>query len=263
MSSHSSGLIFRIRTLSLSNTRDPLSVLCIATSTHSKMNSLQRAIVNNNDGVQLFNNGNIAGAMRTFQSAVILMKHAGTAFEAMCISENYDSANHDFALGGATTEQRHPPGLQSGASFVYQRPLLIPTNLKTTDHFDSVILTVTTLVIFNFALACHQSGNTTGRELFLERAERLYDLVLKVLASSESKSDHAMRNILRCLALNNLAQLHYDRCNYPTSQSYMEVLYNLIVTMDCLDHTYLTEREVKEIMMNIVHMQPPTAAYAA
>jgi hypothetical protein len=146
--------------------------------------------------------------------------------------------------------------------YIYDRPLLIPTvpRFQTQDDLDVFVLTTSTYIIFNFALACHQFGKVYGDEDALKRAGCLYNLTIKSLAND----DHAtpVHVALQCLALNNLAQLHYDHCDFVKSQGCLEIMYDLVIRTDCLDK-YLNDNETEELMLNMVHMQPPIAASAA
>lgn len=227
-------------------------------------NLVQRAIDGNNEGAQLLTCGNITGALRAFHSAVTLMKQA-VADVITVVAPNLGrswSFFHPLVCFG-TKEQSHLKGLRSGVSYMYARPLMLSSDLMTLSHFNSAVHTATTCVIFNFALAYHQLGNISGQEACLDQAEVLYDLVLKVLASDVSNNDRAIHHVLCCLALNNLGHLHYKKCNYSTSLVCMQTLYFHYVTTGCLDDSILTDREVEEILMNLVHVRPPAAASAA
>lgn len=159
-------------------------------------------------------------------------------------------------------------GLNNGISYIYNRPLLIPSDIviQSIEHMNSVVVTASTYIIFNFALTCHAVGKHTGKESYVTRAMRLYELTLKVLdtaqSSSNSPSVHEMHSVLECLALNNLAQMHYELCDYQSSQFYMDYMHSLLMTIKRMDE-YLEEKELEEIMLNLVYLQSPTVAKAA
>jgi hypothetical protein len=182
------------------------------------------------------------------------------------------------AVSIPTTETVLPPqppsssalldGLNCGISYIYNRPLLIPSDItiQSMEHMNSVVVTASTYIIFNFALTCHVVGKHTGKESYFTRSMRLYELTLKVLdtaqASSTSPYVHEMHSVLECLALNNLAQMHYELCDYQSSQFYMDSMYALLMTIKRMD-AYLEENELEEIMLNLVYLQSPTVAKAA
>jgi hypothetical protein len=159
-------------------------------------------------------------------------------------------------------------GLNVGISYIYNRPLLIPTDIsiQSMEHMNSVVVTASTYIIFNFALTCHLVGKHTGKDSYFIRAMRLYELTLKVLETAQSNSStpcvHEMHSVLECLALNNLAQMHYELCDYRSSQFYMDSMYALLITIKRMD-TYLEENELEEIMLNLVYLQSPSVAKAA
>jgi hypothetical protein len=159
-------------------------------------------------------------------------------------------------------------GLNVGISYVYNRPLLIPTDIsiQSVEHMNSVVVTASTYIIFNFALTCHAVGNHTGKESYLIRAMRLYELTLKVLETAKSSAVSScvqeMHAALECLTLNNLAQMHYELCDYRSSQFYMDSMYAVLITIKRMD-TYLEENELEEIMLNLVYLQSPSVAKAA
>jgi hypothetical protein len=159
-------------------------------------------------------------------------------------------------------------GLNSGLSYIYNRPLLIPTDItiQNLDHMNSVVVTSSIYIIFNFALACHLVGKCSGKENYMIRAVRLYELTLKVLDTAQHQRDncyqHEILSVLECLTLNNLAQIHYEQCNYKLSQFYMDNMYELLMNVQCMD-AYLDENELEEMMLNLVYLQSPPVAKAA
>lgn len=128
------------------------------------------------------------------------------------------------------------------------------------DDVDSIVLTSSTSIIFNLALACHQYGKITGQELPLAKAGHLYSLIVNILDGEDR--NNKTHGALQCLALNNLAQLHYEHCDNKKSASCMASMYDLLKFTDYLE-AYLDEDEADEIRLNLVHLHPPSAAHAA
>ena len=234
------------------------------------MNSLQQAIAINNEGVQLLNSGSITDALRVLQSAVVVMKEASQVFadsakalppSAVASLTHNDCSQFCLDQGTGCTLV----GLQNDNCYVYDRPLLIPTDLKisTQEDLHSAILISSTWIVFNFALALHQLGMISGKDAPLRRAVGLYDLTLRMLCRSDI--DESMNAVLRCLALNNLAQLQYEYCEYEKSKYCTDCMYDLAVSTGCLDSScsYLSESDIDEIKWNLVHLHPPTVAKAA
>jgi hypothetical protein len=242
------------------------------------MNPLRDAILLNNAGVQLLNRGSLEQALHSFQCAVSSIKVATTNASFENPQTLFDASNasgrfnhREVAAHGAETNMAEAKlrldGLKNGVSYVFNRPLLIPTgfSIYSMEQLNSVILSASTYIVFNFALACHFCGKMSGREVYLMRAARLYELTLKVLGSAEARScpNHGtMPAILECLTLNNLAQMYYEQCDYKTCQIYMDAMYDLFMTAERLD-AFLDTHEMEEIMLNLVYLQSPPVAKAA
>lgn len=223
---------------------------------------LQQAITFNNEGVQLLNSGNIPGALHAFQTALVTMKAAAACHSELIPRTVLQNDQDDRLLSVLGQQSGSLDGLQNEHCYIYDRPILIPTDMEVLcqGDLDSFVLTASTFVIFNFALTYHQQSKFSGHEGPLRRAGQLYSLTLKTLASVESNKD--LHAVLQCLSLNNLAQLYYDQCEYRKSQSCLEMLHELVIATDCIKD-YLDETEAEEIMLNLVYLQPPTAARAA
>lgn len=242
------------------------------------MNPLRDAILLNNTGVQLLNRGSLEHALHSFQCAVSSIKMATTCASLEHPQALFDGPNdsgryiqREGAAQGAETNRAETKlrldGLKNGVSYIYNRPLMIPTDfpIYNIEQLNSVILSASTYIVFNFALACHLCGKVSGREDYLMRAARLYELTLKVLGSSEATTctNHdTMHAILECLTLNNLAQMYYEQCDYKTCQIYMDAMYDLFMTAERLD-AFLDAHEMEEIMLNLVYLQSPPVAKAA
>lgn len=217
----------------------------------------------NNVGVNHLRNGNISRASHAFQSAIVIILEAATSITEQIQTNILQNNHNDCSLFSLEQRPVTLTGLHNEHCYVYNRPLIVQADLNMLSHedLDSFVLTFSTVVVFNFALACHQQGNISGAEVSLLKAGQMYSMALQILASKEINNNdcHA---VLQCLALNNLAQLHYDRCDYQKSQSCMSTVLDIVTTTICLsDH--LDEKESEEIMMNLLYMQPPTAAHAA
>ena len=234
------------------------------------MNPLRQAVLLNNAGVRLLDHGNLDHALHSFQCAVSSIKVATTAATFEKPLELFAPPKDDSHRFKTTTTPQEDvtlrlDGLKNGVSYIYNRPLLIPTDfsIQSIEQLNSVILSASTYIVFNFALACHLCGKTSGREDYLFRAARLYELTLKVLGSAEATRDRSsMLAILECLTLNNLAQMYYEQCDYKTCQIYMDAMHDLFMTADRLD-TFLDAHEMEEIMLNLVYLQSPPVAKAA
>lgn len=226
------------------------------------MNPLQQAAAINNESVFLLEAENLSGAIHSLQRAIIVVKDGAkpVAFK----SEGNNDAVTSYRSLPFCVRQCHLKlrGLQNGVFYVYDRPFLIATGLtpSTQEDYDAIILLFSTHILFNFALAWHQLGAISGRARSLRRAGELYEFILKILRSS-ANNDTAYA-VLKCLVLNNLAHIHYERCQYEESKSCIDSMFALALKTDCLE-SYIHKVEISEILLNIIHVRPPTIARAA
>lgn len=225
------------------------------------MDRLQEAIALNNNGVQHLQDGISGDGIESFQRAAVIMK----AYSDQAIDWPQTSLfghNHKagFSFGSAG------PGGQSKVhcdqSYVYNRPLIIVTDLDgvSEDHLQWFVLTATTSIIFNLALSWHLHGNATGKSMLLTKASHLYNLVINVIDNAETVDESYA--VLECVALNNLAQIHFEQGNYDICRDCLSELFDLIQMNDFLD-IYLDSEEADEIRFNILHLRAPVAALAA
>jgi hypothetical protein len=228
------------------------------------MNSLNKAIMLNNEGAHLLSSGQAMEALHLMQSAVLTLKDftppsAGSHRPSVIAVPLCPFPTKDME------PERNLPHID-GLLYRYERPLLIPTLVNESEvEFASVVETLSTYVIFNFALACHQFGKQTGTDAPLQRAMELYDLFIRTLNRLRSECDCQHYESLQCLALNNLAHLHYDYCDYEESQYCMNCMHEILnESSDCLESSNcLSTLETEEIMLNHMYLQRPTAARAA
>jgi hypothetical protein len=219
--------------------------------------TLGEAIRFNNEGARLLESGDIVDAVNVFRQAVEALQNGASASEIDC-DQKQPMGNNDS----------HPQPVQNGQLYVYYRPLWIPSSIAINQATLSI---VSTYILFNMALACHCFGLETGRQEPLDRAVELYQLVLRTSGSTlPATTSHgiAASSLLQCLALNNLAHLHYEQCEYNICDQCMGSMESIIWQSNCLDHSacdahHLSAYEVEEIMLNMVFVQPPMAAHAA
>ena len=242
--------------------------------------TLHQAVATNNEAVYLLDSGNLAEAVCAFQRAVAIMKVAASSSvppppsgirsqhrkKGAVTADSLFGFHHSSAL----------PGLQYGHAFVYDRPLLIPQAAASLDlasaspsEVDSIVTVTSTILMFNFAMACHHIGKITGQDAPLQNAYELYGLVLQCLQCSNNDEPHhhpddSVTLVLQCLALNNLAQLQYcEYCEFEKSRLCLDELLRTASKCACCFDLYLAPDQVEELMLNLIHLDPPTAASVA
>lgn len=223
------------------------------------MDYLYEAIATNNMGVQLFNKGNIAASLSTFQRAVDLLTVCSAQGRFFHGTNPFSSSPCRSVI--FWSEQETPDtsvAIETDSSYyIYRRPLLLPTPGHLTNHedLDSIILSASSSVIFNMAIACHLYGEASGQEQYWSRAGRLYDTVLRMLSTTHEIS----YDVLKCLILNNRAHLYSQQCNIEGNKWCAEILHHLLSSTDSLV-SYFDVDEVDEIRLNIMYLQNHSAA---
>jgi hypothetical protein len=219
------------------------------------------AIRFNNEGARLLESGDIVSAVNVFRRAVEALQNGALASDLGCDNQKQSLETNDLP--------REPQNsVQNAQLYVYCRPLWIPSSL---DFNHGTFSIVSTYILFNMALACHCFGLESGRQEPLDRAVELYQLVLRTSGDtlpSSTSNGIAASSLLQCLALNNLAHLHYEQCEYSFCDQCLGSMESIIWQTNCLDHSaieahHLSAYEVEEIMLNMVFVQPPVAAHAA
>ena len=213
---------------------------------------LSSQAVVNNEAVCGLINGDATGAIKGFQHAIAIVKNTAEQrdFEL--------KAQREGAGSGLTFQPSDHAlvGLQDGNLFVFDRPLFLAHGKE--DSCEQLEIT-SGILMFNFALACHQLGKLSGNTRLLHQAKHLYELTLR--CSLNKNQEGAL--VLQCLALNNLAHILNQECDYSNSKMYMDRLAT-ITDDDCLLLlTYYVEpQEVEEILLNLLQKEP-TVAQAA
>jgi tetratricopeptide (TPR) repeat protein len=222
------------------------------------MNSTKHACSLNNQGVDLLVSGESARAMKVFQSALSLLKKADQEAETTsCTEMNIlcDDASVPFYESTSTVS-----GLQDLHCYVYDHGIMISENVNgNTNETLSLYIAV---VVFNSALASHSDGMALGREKSLTKASVLYNLVAQLLTRCTMPEVATFTTILTLLALNNKAQIYYDRCEYAQAVDCMKEIVNIIGSVRGL-HSVLNGTDFDGLLLNVMILSTPTAAQAA
>ena len=186
------------------------------TETIINMNPIQRTSALNNLGISLLETKDTMNAIQTFRTAVNLMKdftfelteqllkyqHQQRLYHQSFISSSPSSVimNQDAITSMFTTPYgtfqpcskvqaaNEIDGLNNGYYYVFNRPLLLPTDVTYTgwqgkDNTDMV--TASAVLVFNFGLACHHFAMESGQSDVLHQAMQIYELALRMVYQSE------------------------------------------------------------------------------
>lgn len=222
------------------------------------MNSVNQACYTNNRGVSLLIAGDTKGAMGAFQAALATVKEVVNLCDDHFESEK-DSRATDSVVSLIQESNANLPGLKTGESYLYDRPLLLET--PTAGDLDTVLTLYSAVILFNLALSCHQLGHR-GKDSALKRAAVLYRMSMQLLYNCPNCGTTPA--LLSLLALNNRAQIHYEYCDFQQSSHCLKEMTKVMLVPDakCL-YTALPETDVEGLLLNVMLLEPPTAAQAA
>ena len=245
--------------------------------------ALSHAVAFNNEAIELLRSGMFSESVTAFQSALSATNKAAN----LSISLTMKPGNDEVGMLSFVCFSQSAPTLSQlpmEQGYVFDRPLsfsargALPVE-GTASHSDgenNFDVTVTsTVIMFNFALLCHQLGKTQGNTTLLNKAKLLYTLILQCMVlqeptivlqeESHSLDEDETKVVLQCLVLNNLALLQYEGCDYKGSRQSVDQLYKFLTpprTFSCA--TFLGEEATREIILNLVYMKsPPSTAHAA
>jgi hypothetical protein len=221
------------------------------------MNTIKQACTSNNQGVDLLVAGDFVSAMRSFQSALSLLREASSEEEegTYCIGMSASSEESPLPVCQSALAI---PGLQGTQCYVYDHGIII-TNTTNGDS-DKMISLYSAIVLFNLALASHSEGRL-GSDKSLKKAAVFYGMTLKLLASSPMPDDISA-TILILLAFNNKAQIHHDQCQYRESSECLTEISKIMGSVYTLQSA-LNPKDYEGILLNVMLLNTPTAAQAA
>jgi hypothetical protein len=219
--------------------------------------SIKQACTSNNQGVDLLVAGEFFQAMRSFQSAINLLKEAASneVEGTRCPGMSASSEESTLPLCQSTLII---PGLRGMHCYVYDRGIMITD--ATDGDSDEMLSRYSAIVLFNWALASHREGRL-GSEKYLKKATVLYGMALHILTSPSMPNDRSA-SILILLALNNKAQIHHDQCQYTESSACLTQISAIVGDFYAL-YSAPYQEDFEGILLNVMLLSAPTAAQAA
>jgi hypothetical protein len=220
------------------------------------MNALLEAVHANNECVRLFDDGNIVGGL-------LALRRAYTGLWATKADRLFPGETCPAERGRG--RQRLSCGLQNGDFYVYDRLVLLPADVDKSSiapDMGTFDFTVRASILFNLAVGYHIQGMQWGKGSLLKLSSQLYDVVLAALDDVTDDSDASIR-VLKCLALNNRAQLYFEQMDFDEGMDCIDEMSILLLSStDPLDK-FIDVNDVAEIRRNIKFIQPPDIASAA
>jgi hypothetical protein len=241
------------------------------------MNVFKDAIISNNHGVKLLESNDTVLAIAAFQSGIQLLKEFGESryqnqtfasdkqndqtLNQECSPSCAMSQSYQFLLNDHIDMEGCPRGLY----YSYNRPMLLPADVTSSlQVFDSQMYLISSVLLFNLALTYQKHANQSCVSNSIQREVKIYTLAASVL--EHGGCDNDCSKLMMILILNNLANLHYELCDYEISH----YLFNCIKQFLSSDAaagdfatSFLNEEEWTELQLNCVYSHIPPAASTA
>jgi hypothetical protein len=229
------------------------------------MEMLHEIIAVNREGIRSFDAGQIPNAIRVFEAGLSMMRHIVDERDLARITPHSEKGTW-LPCGREAEYLRLSDriGMQSDRCWVFDRPLILPVDpkLETHDDLETFIHWMSTAILFNYALAHHQYGTMSRTEAALDKAARLYHLVLTMVDNADSDLCDECFDVVECAALNNMSHISYIRGEFQKSTLLLDAMCETAVATKSLQY-YLSCDDVEQILFNKFFMVPPVAAQAA
>jgi hypothetical protein len=222
---------------------------------------LQQAVRWNYEAVLFVHSGRLVEAICALETATDMLwtsTFSARRSEGSCfaISTELNDALDDRAARcvGVTYNQE-------GQMYIYDRLLLPPRDLwctSTPSHCTAMLHTMSVLTLFNLALSHHLHGRTTMTMVSFTKAKALYGRILEECKSGPKDA------LLKCLVLNNLADVHQHFGGFDRSRVCLNRHAEIAAQTQCLQNTLvLAPYEMRAILLNHILAQFPAPAQAA
>jgi hypothetical protein len=220
------------------------------------MSLFQEAAHLNNEGIDALLKGDQSSAISLMAKAIKLMKAELSSRNSSTLKCDSDSDSDSDSNTEQNTHTVEIPNMESSDTIVFNQAVRIPTDAEPTTEFDINIYT--SAVVFNLALAHHFAGSS-GDEVFMVKAEKLYCMVLKLLNDNSLKMHTAL--IVKLACINNLSQIRYFRGDYKNAR---EGLSQVSCFMRRSSNQAMFEQpEIQGLLMNVLLLEEPKVARAA
>jgi hypothetical protein len=228
------------------------------------MDIIQQAITLNNDAVQALVDGDDARAVESLTRAIKIFKEELSKPPPVSLPEDSSFFVADKSSSSSTTFTVQLPELhQEQQSFIFNQALKLPEQSVNGETgpaaSDSDLHIYTATVIFNFALAHHRKGMSSGQDALLLKSEKLYSMVLKVLSDDDHNTSR-IAILVKLASVNNLAQRCFESGNFEQAR---QGLGHLSSTFRTKSLSFLQEENIKELLLNVLLLKPPKVAPAA
>jgi hypothetical protein len=228
--------------------------------THKMTTSTLSALQVNNQGVSLLLEGRDQEGVRCLSQSLSLIKSR--------IGGNYTDEPMSImsTTGGEEKAALHEatfplPNFEDAHSFLYTAALAFSADCDDSLINESNSHVYSAVVIFNLALAYHRQGKKLGKSACLVKAERMYEMVIRLLDSEADYQGTAL--LVKLATLNNLSLLHHEQRNYESAQNGFELLAWTIRSAPSSSMLSSSQMDVDAMLLNVLFVSVPSIAPAA
>jgi hypothetical protein len=211
------------------------------------------AVQLNNQGVALLLERRDQEALPFFSQSLSLIKSRTNEPMEMAAGQEKATLLHDttFAL----------PNFEHAHSFLFTEALIFFADCDDRLINESNCRIYSAVVIFNLALVHHRQSNKPGNAACLIKAERLYDIVNRLLDSEAHNQGTVL--LVKLATLNNRSLLQHEQSNYKSAQEGFELL---AWTISSVPSSMLSSSQidVDALLLNVLYSSSaPSIAPAA
>jgi len=218
---------------------------------------LEQAVRFNNKGVSLLSAGCDRRAVQYLSRSLNLIRNE---FDDAPSSMAWKASYVNLSSKPSTTPLEN---LQDSSFYIYNRAFKISPNFY---RCPDMVPICSSCIVLNLALTYHRLGRQ-GFKGCLTKAERMYGMVARLLASSSDSFDS---QCLRLVAINNMAQIQRHENRYQETNQAIHQLSMLIrhqqqrmVSQQQKDSDFFRDFDLQALRLNVVLYSPPVVASAA
>jgi hypothetical protein len=156
--------------------------------------------------------------------------------------------------------------LDKGTYYVYNRPFVLSTSCPSSSpkELASCMMTASAVIVFNLGISFQQYAKQCNRTTPIWQAMLCYQLTLRMIQQGGIQREFG--KFLMCLALNNLANIHYDLCDFAMTKTCLDRLRDLIGNdplIRVFASVFMDDREWSDLKLNIMSSRFSVTAQAA
>jgi hypothetical protein len=229
--------------------------------------SIELAIRLNNESASLLCSGEDAKAVARLSKSLTSMRRMIGARRSrggrQCVLDGSSTEASSTTCGTSSERPALPSSLQIAALrdsdyFIYNRCMEVPSfHQRSLKHLSLY----SACIVLNLALAHHRLG-IKGHRCSLNKAEKMYYVALKLLSGPSLPSKDETVLSMRIFAVNNLVQVHQERCQYDKAKAavrHLSVLLDRVLSTG----TFFHKEELRRFVLNASLWEPPQMAASA